>query len=125
MPPFTEGGDYEFERCELVPPVGSTYLMHLFKHPHEYDGETVTYSRIPKRRSQIKEFGPGWGIHLVEGYVAERVYLALIILSTLGSVVFVTVWVVQGGDIQSAFSVASFIMAPVTLVFMYIQSRAA
>ena len=125
MPPIIEGGDYEFERYELVPPVGSTYLMHLFKHPHEYDGENVTYSRIPKRRSQIKEFGPAWGIHLVEGYVAERVYLALIILSTLGSVVFVIVWVLKAGDIQTAFSVASFAMAFVTLVFMYIQSRLA
>ena len=89
MPPFSEGGEYEFERSELVPPVGPTYLMHLFKHPHQYDGETVTYSRIPKRRGvrELPDLGPACGIHLVEGYVAERVYLALLILSTLGSIV--------------------------------------
>jgi hypothetical protein len=62
---------YTFEPVDLVPPVGSAYLLHLFKHPEDYDGEQITYLRSPKRRARL-ETGMGWGINLVEGFLVSR-----------------------------------------------------
>ena len=56
-----ERGEYDFEPCDLLPPVGSKYLVHLFKHPQDYDGELITYLRTPKKngRLQLGEFPYG------------------------------------------------------------------
>ncbi len=75
VPPLSTS-DYSFEPGDLLPPVGSQYLLHLFKHPGDYDGERITYLRSPKRNGRLK-LGQGWGINLVEGFLADRVWMAL------------------------------------------------
>lgn len=75
MPPVTTG-DYFFEPADLLPPVGSQYLLHLFKHPEDYDGELITYLRAPKRHGRL-QLGVGYGINLVEGFLAGRVWMVL------------------------------------------------
>ncbi|KAI7188634.1 hypothetical protein KC363_g5343 [Hortaea werneckii] len=66
------GQDYAFEPGDLMPPVGSKYLLHLFRHPQDYDGEVITYLRIPKKNGRLG-LGRGWGVSLVEGFEASKV----------------------------------------------------
>jgi hypothetical protein len=108
MPPIEFAkSQYDFEPTDLVPPVGSKYLLHLFKHPQDYDGELITYLRSPKRRERL-EVGVGWGINLVEGFLADRVWTLVIGFFAIGSLVFAIVWVcVRKDDVQGAFGVAA------------------
>ncbi|EME88309.1 uncharacterized protein MYCFIDRAFT_192510 [Pseudocercospora fijiensis CIRAD86] len=75
MPP-TGKIDYSFEPGDLIPPVGSQYLLHLFKHPEEYDGEMIAYLRVPKKKGRLA-LGVGWGVHLVEGFMPDRVWMCV------------------------------------------------
>ncbi|KAF2755268.1 hypothetical protein EJ05DRAFT_488788 [Pseudovirgaria hyperparasitica] len=98
---------YDFEPHDLVPPVGEKYLLHLFKHPQDYDGELITYLRSPKRKKRL-DVGVGWGIHLVEGFLPARVWTLMLGMFGLGSLVFAVVWVcVRRDDMQGAFGVAA------------------
>ncbi|KAL1798461.1 hypothetical protein ACET3X_002498 [Alternaria dauci] len=100
---------YTFEPNDLLPPVGSTYLLHLFKHPQDYEGELITYLRSPKRRQRL-EFGMGWGVHLVEGFLAQRVWVAMMGVCGLGSFAFAILWTIKKGDVQGAFGVAQWVL---------------
>jgi hypothetical protein len=117
-----EGLTYEYAPTELTPPVGSNYLMHLFKHPEDYDDELITYLRTPKRRDRL-EIGTGWGLELVEGFLAEKVWGAIAALFLLGSLVFAIVWSTRkGADVQGAFGVAGWMVAVAGLVVAWAQA---
>ena len=101
--------DYTFEPDDLLPPVGSTYLLHLFQHPEDYEHETLTYLRVPKKNGPL-DVGKGWGINLREGFPAERVLVFMLIGFSLASLVFAIAWFFKAKhDIQGAFSVAQWI----------------
>jgi hypothetical protein len=112
---------YLFFPSDLVPPVGERYLMHLFHHPEDYEDETITYKRIPKKRGAKLRVGEhydievGWGIHLVEGFLAYKVWSFFTGIFVLVSVVFAVTWTVKRGDIQGAFGVAAYICIFATL----------
>ncbi|KAH7556370.1 hypothetical protein BM1_05804 [Bipolaris maydis] len=112
---------YTFEPNDLLPPVGSTYLLHLFKHPNDYDGELVTYLRSPKRRQRL-EFGMGWGVHLVEGFLAQRVWAFIVGICGLSSAVFAVLWAIMKEDVQGAFGVAQWILGIAVLMVGGIQA---
>ena len=112
---------YSFEPVDLVPPVGSTYLLHLFKHPSDYDTELITYLRSPKRRERL-EYGMGWGINLVEGFLAQKVWVCVMLAFGAGSGVFAILWTLQRGDVQGAFGVASWVVTLAGLVFGALQA---
>ncbi|KAE9987979.1 hypothetical protein EG328_000923 [Venturia inaequalis] len=117
-----EGSTYEYAPTDLTPPVGSNYLMHLFKHPEDYDDELITYLRTPKRRDRL-EIGTGWGLELVEGFLAERVWGAIAGIFLLGSLVFAIVWATRkGADLQGAFGVAGWMVAVAGLVVAWAQA---
>jgi hypothetical protein len=137
VPPLPTN-DYTFETGDLLPPVGSTYLLHLFRHPEDYEGELVTYVRAPKRTSRL-DFGVGWGINLVEGFLADRVWmviryvndysaqrrLGLMCGSTvfaLGSLAFVIAWATIEGDVQGASGIAAWIVALAVLAVGWLQA---
>lgn len=111
---------YSFESIDLLPPVGSTYLLHLFKHPTDYDGELITYLRCPKRRQRL-DFGMGWGINLVEGFLAPRIWILGIVLG-LGSAVFAILWTIKNGDVQGAFGVAGWVLGVTGLLMGGLQA---
>lgn len=96
--------------------------MHLFHHPEDYEYELITYKRIPKKRGMKlrvcdrADVGIGWGVHLVEGFLAYKVWTLFTGVFVLSSVVFAIVWTVQKGDIQGAFGVAAYACALSTLV---------
>ena len=98
-----------------MPPVGSTYLLHLFKHPSDYDGELITYLRAPKRRERL-ETGMGWGINLVEGFLAQKVWAFVMLAFGVGSAVFAITWTVRKGDVQGAFGVAGWVVGMAGMV---------
>lgn len=103
---YNDGGSYEFQPHHLSPPVGSNYLLHLFKHPEDHDDEVIAYSSMPKRRDRL-ESGTGWGLELVEGFIPGKVWAALTVLLILGLLVFsLTCACTRGGDLQYASRVA-------------------
>lgn len=112
---------YTFEPNDLLPPVGSTYLLHLFKHPNDYDSELVTYLRSPKRRQRL-EFGMGWGVHLVEGFLAQRVWAFTVGICGLSSAVFAALWTIMKEDVQGAFGVAQWVLGIAVLMVGGIQA---
>ncbi|KAL5381239.1 hypothetical protein DPSP01_007232 [Paraphaeosphaeria sporulosa] len=112
---------YTFEAVDLIPPVGSHYLLHLFKHPEDYDGELITYLRAPKRRERL-EFGMGWGINLVEGFLAQKVWAVIMGGFGIGSVVFAILWTVKKDDVQGAFGVAGWLVTLAALVLGALQA---
>lgn len=112
---------YTFEAVDLIPPVGSQYLLHLFKHPEDYDGELITYLRAPKRRERL-EFGMGWGINLVEGFLAQKVWAVIMACFGVGSAVFAILWTVKKNDVQGAFGVAGWIVTLAALVLGALQA---
>jgi hypothetical protein len=119
--PVPGASDYEFQPTELVPPVGSKYLMHLFKHPMDYDDELITYFRTPKRRGRL-ESGTGWGLQLVEGFLPEKVWALVLGLFGLVSLVFAAVWSMMRDNVQGAFGVAGWMLTAAALVTAWVQS---
>jgi hypothetical protein len=95
--------------------------MHLFRHPYDYDDELITYLRTPKRRDRL-EIGTGWGLQLVEGFLAERVWTALVVLSLVATAAFVSVWTVRKGDLQGAVGVAGWVLGIAGLVGAWAQA---
>ncbi|KAK3711709.1 hypothetical protein LTR37_009486 [Vermiconidia calcicola] len=120
MPPLPTC-DYYFEPGDLMPPVGSQYLMHLFRHPQDYDTELITYLRAPKRTGRL-HMGVGWGINLVEGFLADRVWMVVSAFFALGSLAFVVAWACTQHDIQGASGIAAWILALSTLTFGWLQT---
>lgn len=112
---------YTFEPNDLLPPVGSTYLLHLFRHPNDYDSELITYLRSPKRRQRL-EFGMGWGVHLVEGFLAQRVWAFTVGICGLSSAVFAALWAIMKKDVQGAFGVAQWVLGIAVLMVGGIQA---
>jgi hypothetical protein len=129
MPPYSSSANdkspsrhpYTFEPVDLVPPVGSAYLLHLFKQPEDYDGEMITYLRSPKRRARL-ETGMGWGINLVEGFLAQRMWAVVMAFFGIGSGVFAILWTVKEGDVQGAFGVAGWVVTFAGLVLGSLQA---
>jgi len=120
LPPSTIG-DYSFEPGELIPPVGSQYLLHLFKHPEDYDGELITYLRAPMRNGRL-QLGVGWGINLVENFEAPKVWLMVSLFFTLASLVFGISWAAKRHDVQGAFGVAAWITTLAALSVGWLQA---
>jgi hypothetical protein len=112
---------YTFEAVDLIPPVGSHYLLHLFKHPEDYDGELITYLRAPKRRERL-EFGMGWGINLVEGFLPQKVWAVVMAGFGAGSAVFAILWTVKKNDVQGAFGVAGWLVTLAALLLGALQA---
>lgn len=110
-----------FEPADLLPPVGSQYLLHLFQHPEDYDGELITYLRAPKRNGRL-HLGVGWGINLVEGFLADRVWILVSGFFGLGSIIFAIAWEMKKHDVQGASGIAAWILSFSILVVGWLQA---
>ena len=119
--PLKGRGEYNFEPSDLLPPVGSHYLLHLFKHPEDYDGELITYLRSPKKNGRL-QLGVGWGINLVEGFLADKVWIWMSAMFALGSLVFGVLYAVKRHDVQGAFGVAAWIVTLGALAAGWLQA---
>lgn len=119
--PAAPGGEYEFEPGDLLPPVGSKYLLHLFRHPEDYDGERITYLRAPKKHGRL-QIGRGWGINLVEGVLLDRIWLTVSAFFAFGSLVFVIAWATTRQDVQGASGVAAWMVSLAVLLVGWLQT---
>lgn len=114
--------EYSFLLSDLIPPVGERYLMHLFHHPEDYEDELITYERLPKKRGmklrvgQRADVGIGWGIHLVEDFLAYKIWSFFTSFFVVVSLIFGIVWAARKGDVQGAFGVAAYISALSTMI---------
>lgn len=129
MPSEERKKDYLYETCELLPPLGENYMMHLFHHPEDGDDESLTCLRVPKKRReklkvcQQSGIGVGWGLHLVEGWLPNRVWILVLVLFALGSLVFGICWSVLKHDIQGAFGVSAWMLALAMIVVGTVQAQ--
>lgn len=104
-----------------LPPIGSNRLTHFFDFPGHPDSKSRTcWSRFPKRRKERLYVGPsgtavGWGIHLVEGPNIILIWALIFCLFGLGTFVFAIAYTVLDHDVQSGFTVASYVVSFATL----------
>jgi hypothetical protein len=108
--------NYEPMPAEVMPPIGSNLLMHLFEHPEDAEPVPVLYRKIPKKlrdRLQVcpvKGSSVGWGLQFVEGmnwflvFVYGCAGFGLALLVAL-------IWVALNADVQGAFAIAGYIIA--------------
>jgi hypothetical protein len=111
---------------DILPPVGSNYLMHVFQHPDCAEPEPLCLSRFPKKlkerlrcRGGIK---PGWGLHFIEGWSAKRIWIVVFIIFGLGSLTTGILWAVFKHSIQDAFALASYMVAFATVSVGTVQA---
>ena len=117
IPPSNRRIEYKYDPfpAELIPPIGSNYLMHTYQHPEDADLNAFSLSRFPKRINGRLQLGPngvakvGWGIHLAEGLSLKKIFAAGAIV-LLASIVFGITWAVLRSDIQGGFCVGAFVM---------------
>ncbi len=118
LPSDAMGTHYNYEPmpAEVMPPIGSNLLMHLFEHPEDAEVTPVLYRKIPKKLRDRLEACPvkgssvGWGLRFVEGMNL----LAFFIYGCWGFTVALLValgWLAVKGDVQGAFAIAGFIIA--------------
>ncbi|KAL8784679.1 MAG: hypothetical protein Q9195_008940 [Heterodermia aff. obscurata] len=131
LPPLAQKDNYLYQPCDLIPPVGEHLMTHLFHHPEDANAQkSITFLRTPKKRKQKLIVCPqqgtriGWGVHLVEGWVLKRVWLATLVVFVVGSVVFAVCWAVLEGDLQGAAGVGGYVVALMGLVLGTVQAWA-
>ena len=128
MPPETRKEEYLYEPYDLLPPVGENLMAHLFHHPEDANEKAITCLRAPKKRKERLTVCPergtsvGWGIHLVEGWVVQRIWLLCLALFIIGSVAFGICWTVLEHDIQGAFGISTYVIALLGLVIGCMQA---
>lgn len=64
----------------------------------------------------------GWGVHLVEGFLAQRVWLLVMAICGLSSVVFAVMWTIKKDDVQGAFGVAQWVLGLAVLLTGAVQA---
>lgn len=114
IPPESWSQEYRYNPipAELMPPIGSNYLMHIYQHPEDADLHALCLARFPKRVNERLHMGPygvakvGWGIHLAEGFALKKVWILGGIM-TLASIVFGISWAALRKDIQGGFAVSA------------------
>jgi hypothetical protein len=129
MPPEVLKDEYLYQPYDLLPPVGEALMTHLFHHPDHADTHAITCLRAPKKlHNQLRVcprqgVGVGWGIHLVEGWLLNRVWSVALLVFLVGSLVFGICWATIRHDVQGAFGVSAWIVALVALVVGTIQAH--
>ena len=112
-----------------VPPIGPNYLTHLYHHPEAAENDRCKLlPRFPKKVEERlvyahQDIQMGWGIHFVEGWKWDRIWMLLLVLFLLGSLAFAVCWWLLEHDLQGAFAVASYVITFLTLVVGTAQVR--
>lgn len=119
IPPVTNK-DYLYapKPPQLVPPIGSRQLMHLYSHPHHtHCSRSPILARFPKERIETLSLCPvngirlGWGIHFEEGLYWNKVLVAGFLAFAFGGLAFGMCWSVLKKDIQGGFAIAAYVIA--------------
>ncbi|KAE9374270.1 hypothetical protein N431DRAFT_437737 [Stipitochalara longipes BDJ] len=124
VPPPTKDNDYRHgppNPPELNPPLGSTLLMHLFKHPELAGTKKHCLKKIPRKlRNRLavvdeEDDAIGWGLQFIEGWSKKRLMYMTALTSGLSSFIVMILVSILGHDIQNAAAIASFMLSFVTI----------
>ena len=102
--------------AEIIPPIGSNLLLHLYEHPNHAGVLPTLLKRIPKKLGKklhpcpVKGSAVGWGILIVEGF-DWFICFAYCFVAFLACLVVGTTWAVVKSDVQGGFGVAGFLLA--------------
>jgi hypothetical protein len=115
--PSPEDTEYRYIPAppEIVPPVGSKYLMHVFQSPDCAEEEPLCLARFPKKlngkltcKGVIK---PGCGLQFVEGLDSKKIWIIVFVFFGLGSLIIGIAWAVLERSIQDASAIAAYMLA--------------
>lgn len=72
--------EYLHEKCTLMPPIGSKFLMHCLKCPASASKKSPSFNKIPKKMANPltacpeKGISPGWGLEFAEGWNTKKIW---------------------------------------------------
>ena len=124
VPPPTKDNEYKHgppNPPELSPPLGSTLLMHLFKHPTLAGTRKLCLKKIPRKLQNRlivlneEDDATGWGLQFIEGWSKKRLMYMTALTFVLSSLVVMILVAILGHDIQNAAAIASFMLSFVTV----------
>jgi hypothetical protein len=124
VPPPTKDNEYRHgppNPPELNPPLGSTLLMHLFKHPTLAGTRKHCLKKIPRKLQNRltvlneEDDAIGWGLQFIEGWSKKRLMYMTALTFGLSSLVVMILVAILGHDIQNAAAIASFMLSFVTI----------
>lgn len=130
VPPPTKDNEYRHgppNPPELIPPLGSTLLMHLFKHPDLAGTRSQCLKKIPRKlreRLAILDEGDtiGWGLQFIEGWSKKRLMYSTALTFGLSSLLVVILVSILGHSIQNAAAIASLILSFAIIVIATAQA---
>ncbi|KAJ8131087.1 hypothetical protein O1611_g2540 [Lasiodiplodia mahajangana] len=108
------------DTSNLDPILGDNYLLHYLKNPQCIDDkQTSIFNQLPKRAAgrlaaSHSKRELGWGVYFEEGWHMPSVYSVFFGFFGIASLAFGVAWSVWKADIQSAFTIASFLTADET-----------
>ncbi len=124
VPPPTQDNEYRHgppNPPELNPPLGSTLLMHLFKHPELAGTRKHCLKKIPRKiRNRLavlneEDDAIGWGLQFIEGWSKKRLMYMTALTFGLSSFLVILLVSILGHNIQNAAALASFMLSFVTI----------
>ena len=131
IPPEDRRDEYLYRPmpADLIPPIGENHMLHLYTHPEDANASTrVCLSRIPKklrerlRACPVQGTSLGWGIHIIEGWHFNLLWLTAFIIVLLASLTFLIFWAILQHDLQGACGVAAYMLAFATLTVGSVQA---
>lgn len=121
MPPVEEKDNYKYTPMppEFIPPIGPNEMLHYMDHPEHAPPGADMYSCVPKKlrqRLQVcpdKGYSVGWGIQFIENISYKRISL-LVLASIVVSSVLAISWAVLKQDVQTGFTIGTFLLMTLT-----------
>ena len=134
LPPPDKLGVYKYRYDpappDYLPPIGENLLMHLYSHPECADEECADLLPLfPKKVLERLDVCPnrgmseGWGIHFVEDWNWERIWVIGFALFGMGGVLFLILWWALEHDVQGASSMATYITSFMALALGVAQLK--
>lgn len=131
VPPPIKNNEYRHgppNPPELNPPLGSTLLMHLFKHPELAGMRKHCLKKFPRKLrerltlSDEERDSTGWGLQFIEGWSNKKLMYGAAMTFGLSSVIVMILISIMGHNIQNAAAIASFMLSFVTIGIATLQA---
>jgi hypothetical protein len=113
---------------QIIPRVGTNYLLHIFRHLDHAGSKVVYFNRFPKKLRQrltVSDetgIGLGWGLQFEEGWDQKKTWLVAFVVFVGGSLVFAISWMIREDNIQDAFAIANYVMTATALSIGFAQA---
>lgn len=127
-PPGYEDYRYAPAPPDVVPPIGSKRMMHLYHHPEHAGSHSICLSRFPKKLKEklrccpVKGVNPGWGLQFVEGWDEKKIWTIVFVVFVSGSLLVAIMLMALRRNLQDAFSVAAYMATTATVTIRFMQA---